>query len=353
MTNLVPRATLLPGMVPEEQHVHLWQQSIAPMLEARPVAAIGHLPEMRQYHLGRFLFIDCKFAGQTFRRDPAMMARHDDTDHQTLQLYLHGGNRVDNGGLCFPQRPGNVYGVNLAYEVAARADASEVLVLVLPRQLMLDEVPRVANLRGPAFADGSVCGRLFVDHMQALRRLLPETGIESIPALTQALLGLLDALLVHGDAAAAEAQPALFVSVCRHVDQHLDDPGLSPESICARFHCSRATLYRLFKSHGGVREHIQRRRLMACFKAITDPGKTHRRIFDLALDYGFVSPSHFSHLFRQHFGMTPSEARDMGQRHLSQPLDFAMSSGGSAADDVDRMWHWAKSLTATAALRGD
>lgn len=354
MAPLVPKASLLPGMVPDEQHLHLWQQSIAPMLDARPVdpqAAQAHLPVMRQYHLGRYLFIDCAFTGQHFSRDQAMMARHDDTDHLTLQMYVNGGNKVRNGDCCFEQKPGIVYGVNLGHEVQATSQDSEVLVLVLPRQLILDEVPILADLRGAAFAAGSVCGELFRDHMLSLRRLLPQAGMDTIPALTDSLLGLLDALMARGDATASAAQGAMFASVCRYIDQHLDDPELSPDGISARFRCSRATLYRLFKPQGGVREHIQRRRLMACFKAITSPNHLHRRIFDIALDYGFISPSHFSHLFRHHFGMTPSEARDMGGDRRGPGLELTMPSGRSAAEDSERMWHWSKSLTASAALR--
>jgi len=193
---------------------------------------------------------------------------------------------------------------------------------------------------------------LFMDHMLALRRLLPQAGMDSIPALTQSLLGLLDALVVHGDATATVAQTAMFASICRHIDQRLDDPALGVESICAQFRCSRATLYRLFKQNGGVREHIQRRRLMACFKAITAPRHMQRRIFDIALDYGFVSPSHFSHLFRRHFDLSPSEAREMGEKRQGQPLELDMPMGGTAVTDADRMWRWVKSLTVSAAMRG-
>jgi AraC-like DNA-binding protein len=91
---------------------------------------------------------------------------------------------------------------------------------------------------------------------------------------------------------------------------------------------------------------------MACFKAITAPRHMQRRIFDIALDYGFVSPSHFSHLFRRHFGISPSEAREMGEKRQGRPLELGMPTGGTATTDADRMWRWVKSLTASAAMRG-
>lgn len=354
MSTLIPRASLVTGIMPAEQQENLWCQSIAPMLESRCCTGAdqaGAAPEIHQYHLGRFLYIDTTFSSRTFRRDRSLMARHDDADHLSLQLFIHGQNQVSNGGVDYTMTPGTVYGVNLAYAVEAAAKASDVVVMVLPRQLVLDEVPHLADLRGQVFAHNSVGNHLMRDHMLSLRRLLPSASMDSIPALTQSLLGLLDALMGHGDHQAGQVQSAMFASICRYIDSHLSDPDMGVDSICAKFRCSRATLYRLFKPHGGVREHIQRRRLMACFKAITAPKHIHRGIFDIALDFGFISPSHFSHLFRGHFGMSPSEARDMGTQQRSGVLDLDMPSGSSTVDDAERMWHWAKSLTASAALR--
>lgn len=357
MNALIPRASVVAGAMSVRRQADLWRQSIAPMLEAVPLdedeAATEQAgPEIHQYHLGRFLFMQVSFPSHSFRRDPALMARHDDADHQSLHVFLSGGNKVVNGGVDYTIGRNNVYGVNLAYEVDAVAEASRALMLVMPRQWVLDELPQLADQRGPLFADGSVCGQLLSDHLQSLGRLLPNAGTDSIPALTQSLLGLLDALSLHGDSSAAAAQNAMFSSVCRFIDAHLDDQDLGVERICGQFRCSRATLYRLFKSHGGVREHIQRRRLMACFKAIAAPRHQHRRIFDIALDFGFVSPSHFSHLFRSHFGCSPSDARDMGARYQDAPLELDMPSGGSATEDAERMWRWVKSLATNALCSG-
>ena len=354
MSTLIPRASLVTGSLPAEQQEDLWCQSIAPMLESRSCREsdqAGKAPEIHQYHLGRFLYIDTIFSRRTFRRDRGLMAQHDDADHLSLQLFVDGHNQVSNGGIDYTIVPGKVYGVNLAYSVEAVAADSDAVVMVLPRQLVLDEVPHLADLRGQVFADNSVCNHLLRDHMLSLRRLLPSASMDSIPALTQSLLGLLDALMGHGDTGAAQVQTAMFASICRHIDSQLNDSDLGVDSICVKFRCSRATLYRLFKPHGGVREHIQRRRLMACFKAITGARHTHRGIFDIALDFGFISPSHFSHLFRNHFGMSPSEARDMGTQRRGSGLDLEMPSGGSAVEDAERMWRWAKSLTASAAWR--
>ena len=64
--------------------------------------------------------------------------------------------------------------------------------------------------------------------------------------------------------------------------------------------------------------HILRRRLD---RSLADLMAAHRsqRIADIAHRWGFRSEAAFSRAFRSAFGMTPSNARDTGQR-LRQPV---------------------------------
>jgi AraC-like DNA-binding protein len=333
-------------MAPKEWLQPLFSQSIAAYLDAQPVrdpALSIRLPEIHQYHLGQALYIDSTFEAQRFRRDAAWMARNDDVDHLALQMYVEGSNNVVNGAHEFRQKPGNIYAVNLAHEVQAVSEDSKVLTLILPRDLLAAELPQMLDSVGAVFANDSASGQVFCDHMQSLNRHLASATTGEIGSIMQGTLGLLDSLVRHGDITSSAAQGATLRSICSHIDRHLHDPALGVDSLCQQFRCSRATLYRLFAPLGGVREHIQRRRLMACFKAIVQ--QQQRLIYDIALDFGFVSPSHFSNLFRAYFGMTPRQAREdsNGSVGLSEPMPEA---GQSARDHVEMMWRWGKTLAA-------
>lgn len=357
MAPLVPKASLVRGMAPDELLQPLFSQAIGAYFDAQPVldpAQSKAPPEIHQYHLGQALFMDSKFEAQRFRRDMAMMARHDDTDHLSLQYFVRGGNRVVNGAAEYRERPGNIFAVNLAYQIDAVSENSEVLLLVLPRDVVRREIPQLTDAMGSIFTDGSACAQVFCDHMMALKHNLGRATIEETAAITQGTLGLLGALVQGGDITASAAQQATLRTMCGFIDKHLRDPELGVDSLCRQFRCSRATLYRLFKPLGGVREHIQRRRLMACFRAIAVQG--HRRIFDIALDYGFVSPSHFSNLFRDFFGMTPSEARDAGNQSPQKVtrIDLVKTPPGSSAQqDAELMWQWGRTLARTGNLAQD
>lgn len=352
MTTLIPKASLVPGSVPLEEHQPLWRQSISAFFDSQPVNDLG--PEdpqsvIHQYHLERALFLDTSFEGQHFRRDPSWMARNDDADHLMLQFFSRGSNQVRNGTTEYVEQADNIYAVNLAYEIEAKSTASDVLLLVLPRNVVQEDLPYLTDKCGGVFAAGSTSAQVFADHMQSLQKRLSGASAAEAPRILQSTMGLLDSLARSNDVASSSAQDATLKTICRYIDRNLSDPELGVDGICAYFRCSRATLYRVFQSLGGVREHIQRRRLTACFRAIVSPGMGHRRIFDIAMDYGFVSPSHFSHLFRSHFGMTPREARDAGmERPQASMPDLAPTAGRSASEDAELMWRWGKTLATVA-----
>jgi AraC-like DNA-binding protein len=338
-------------MVPDEWLQPLFSQSIAAYMDAQPVRdpqQSRRPPEVHQFHLGQAIFLDTTFEAQRFRRDPAWMARNDDVDHLAFQMYARGTNSVVNGSHEFLQKPGNVFAVNLAYEVYAQSTDAEVLTLIMPRSVASSVLPRLLDAAGGVFVQDSASAQVFCDHMLSLRQHLAGATTAEVGTLVQATFGLLDSLANYDDLASSAAQQATLHTMCAFIDKNLRDPSLGVDGLCRQFRCSRATLYRLFKPMGGVREHIQRRRLMACFRAIATQGQ--RRIFDIALDYGFVSPSHFSNLFRDYFGMTPREVRDAGQQ-ATRPvtrIDVVQAPDArSAKDDAELMWRWGRTLART------
>jgi AraC-like DNA-binding protein len=342
----IPKASIAPGLVPPEELPSLWRRSIAPFFDARPAAgpqAAGS-PYIHQYLLETVLFADSEFPAQTFERDRGWMSRHDDTDHLLLQLFARGRNAVVNGSTEYVESADSVYAVNCAHPIDALSTESRVMSLVVPRALVMDELPHLADARGALFEPGSAAARIFIDHMLSLAANLPRATAAEAPGLVRGTLGLLDSLSLRGDVQSSQAGDAVFRAACRYIEARLGDPGLSVDGICRHLRCSRATLYRVFRSHGGVRQHIQRRRLVACFRAICSPRHRHRRIFDVALDFGFTSPSHFSHLFRSHFGMTPRDVREAGLHGSPAGAGPSPVHGESGDDVVERTLRWARTL---------
>lgn len=341
----------MPGIAPAEEHELMWRRSISAYFDARPLAAAvsgAALPEIHQFHLGAAILVDAEYPPHRFIRDRRWISLHDEVDHMVLQAYRYGGNLGRNGGKEFVQQPGNVSLVNLARESDGTSTQARALSLVLPRDMLVREVPYLAESCGPIVPDHSTAARIFYDHMIALGNHLPQAQASESSMIVETVLLLLGSLVRHGDIASSAARSASFGVICRFIEDQLGNFDLDMDHVCRRFRCSRTTLYRLFKAEGGLARYIQRRRLVACLNALASPRMAHRPIFDIALDYGFGSPSHFSALFASHFGMTPRQAREAGLAGRTPWHRAPKPVSAPGVDSAEAMWQWATKLRAAA-----
>ncbi len=94
-----------------------------------------------------------------------------------------------------------------------------------------------------------------------------------------------------------------------YVRAHLQDPELDAAKICRDLKISPRSLYRAFEETGEqLTRTIRQLRLNACAEEIS--AHPRRGILSIALKWGFNNPSHFSRVFGQQFGCSPSAYRD-------------------------------------------
>lgn len=97
----------------------------------------------------------------------------------------------------------------------------------------------------------------------------------------------------------------MLTRIQQHIQDNLMDPDLAPESIARAHHISVRYLHKLFQSGGTtVSAWIRQSRLDACRAELRGRRRT---VAAVAHSWGFTSPSHFSRLFRQTYGITPRE----------------------------------------------
>ena len=101
------------------------------------------------------------------------------------------------------------------------------------------------------------------------------------------------------------ARTALADAIKVHIEEHLESSLLSTRSILQHFGVSRASLYRMFESVGGVRQFINDRRV---YRAALDIGRGPLRrgeINAISERWGFSSGSSFNRAIKREFGVTP------------------------------------------------
>src|SRR5581483_1219388 len=95
-----------------------------------------------------------------------------------------------------------------------------------------------------------------------------------------------------------------------YIEAHLRDPHLSPTTVAQACKITARYLHHLFTAESEtVTQYIQRRRLEECARVLIAAPVRARLVTEIAFDYGFNSLTHFGRVFRNQFGLTPSEYR--------------------------------------------
>ena len=94
----------------------------------------------------------------------------------------------------------------------------------------------------------------------------------------------------------------------------LDEEGLAVTGIARRHGVTPRYIQMLFESEGTTfTEYVLEQRVKDANRRLADPGRDERTISAIAFDVGFGNLSYFNRVFRNRFGMTPSNARRAGR----------------------------------------
>ncbi|MGX2946340.1 helix-turn-helix domain-containing protein [Enterococcus alishanensis] len=117
-----------------------------------------------------------------------------------------------------------------------------------------------------------------------------------------------------------------------YIEEHITD-ALNIENIAKVADCSTYHFQRMFIYMTGIplSEYIRRRRMSL---AVADLKKSDMKIIDVALKYGYHSPTAFNRAFQSVHGLSPSSAKLDGALIKSySPISFKMEIKGAESLD--------------------
>jgi AraC-like DNA-binding protein len=124
------------------------------------------------------------------------------------------------------------------------------------------------------------------------------------------LLELFD-VVVAGPAAPgrARSKEATLFRTKQYIERHLRNTELSAATIASAVWASVVHLNRLFRADGtSLMRYVRNRRLEVAVSLLSKAGCERPQIQEVALRCGFSSHAHFSRVFRERYGMSPSDA---------------------------------------------
>jgi AraC-like DNA-binding protein len=313
--------------IPEAHRFAAWNEVVNGWLlgvEANPVSdapfrvsgCLRALPELR-YGWG-------VFDGTVNKRTRAIVSKDND------DLFLF----VNSGGVFGASQRGREteIGVGGAYlmsctEVGAYRWPKDLkLTVVRTRQDAVSSlVHNVYDGVGRAIAPDNDGLRLLTRYLHILHDAEPLATAEARALVTRHVQDLLAlALGAAGDARDLASRrgfrAARLKAIQAYIEQHLDRPELSPDTVAQCFRISARTLQRLFETDGtSFSEYVMGRRLARVHATLGDLRSDVRGIGEVALACGFGNISYFNRRFRARYGATPSDIRNR---------DLARDAGG-------------------------
>jgi len=296
----------------------VWSESISPIF--RPFLADHAKPEdfngeTQAFMLGNSVLASTSLSGVGGFHGKGSSPLHDHSELFLAQLYVSGGFRGHNGAQSLVVTAGDIVILDSTRPLSTKVEDSEVLSLVIPRQVLMSAVSTKRDVLPTVIPGKSPSGRIIANALKTAWQALPETSADESGAVDGLLLGAIAGLLGRHDReppdTTATDRTALD-AIRAYIERHLADLDLAPESLCRRFGCSRSTLYRLFAPVDGVASYIRRARLERSYaELLAAPSNT--TVTDIALRWGFGNFSHFCRLFRNTFGATPGEVLEQGR----------------------------------------
>lgn len=251
-----------------------------------------------------------KSVPQTLSRGPAMLRRSTvDGLNITINQTATAG-EYDGHSRAAP--PGALQFRDMERLSSTRLTTVDLMSVLTPRNM----APRVLlgpDMHGLVLVPTEPGVRLVTAHMRNLVDLSEGLAEAELDAALQALF-LIIARIAGSAVPLSEADTvSLQKTVRRTAAEHIErDLQAAPlpldiDAIAVSAGVSRATLYRAFDGEGGVKRYIQERRLHHARNALRQRRDKSESITTVAERYGFISPSHFSRLFRARYGYSPSE----------------------------------------------
>ncbi len=228
---------------------------------------------------------------------------------------LSGDYRLRQNGREAFLKPGDMvlYDATLPHHIHCPQPFSKVLVSV-PRPLLRERIAGVEHCTALTIPGQVGIGSVAVDFIRSCATQAEHLSAEEFCRLSEHALDLLTLALTAVRPAQfnlSRSRSAALGRLKAFIETHLSDPSLNPAKVSAGTGLSPRYINLLLKDEGtSLMRYVWQHRLEHCRKELLASVHNGHRIGDIAFRWGFNDLAHFSRLFRQQFGCSPTDYRE-------------------------------------------
>ncbi len=242
------------------------------------------------------------------------MNRH---DAYLMVMLLSGDYLMQQNGRDVLLQPGDMtlYDATRPHRVHCQGESTEVIYLSIPRTVFRDRVSGIDNctaLRIPGRKGiGSIAANFLHSSVTQADQLQPYE-FSSLAEHALDLLALAVTSVRPGDFSLSRSRSVSLNRIKTFIEQNISDTGLDTALIVRHAGLSARYINTLFEDEEtSLMRYVWKRRLENCRKELQNPLYAGHRLSDIAFRWGFNDLSHFSRAFKQQFGCSPRELRNI------------------------------------------
>jgi AraC-like DNA-binding protein len=304
------------SVVPPDDRAEVWVHAASELfvpLECTPHNRVFN-GRMRAGSVGPLRLCSVEAAAHTIRRTQRL-ADNTKNDQYKLSLMLGGEALIVQDDREAVLRAGDfaIYDSARPYTVVGD-DAFHMLVCMLPRDVIGLSQEQIARITATRIAGQEGIGWAMAPFLKRLAELAVREEIHGDQhRVVESVVDLVESLCasrVDDDAPRGGSRTELLLRIRAYIETNLADPALSPSAIAAATFVSKRYLHKLFEvEEVSVSRWIRERRLERCRAELGDPRHRDDTVTSIGVRWGIPDSAHFSRLFREAYGCTPTEFR--------------------------------------------
>lgn len=307
--------------LPERDRAALWREVIGRnvvRLDLEPLSESPLRSDVSVHALPGLALMRGNISDHRIARTRQLIA-DGNTDFR-LEIRLKGREHMTQRGSEVVLDEGEAALVSCAEEVIALQSPGRFLGLHIPRADLTDLIPNVDDAVMRRIPRDVPALRLLINYV----RFVGEQGDLAAEDLQHAVVSHIRDLVAQTVAAREDAgTPAASVgagaarlrAIKADIAENLARADLSIDAIASRHRLQPRYIQRLFQREGVTfSQFVIEQRLSRAYRLLLDVRRLDSTIATIAFDCGFNDQSYFNRRFRQRYGLTPSEVREIGRR---------------------------------------
>jgi AraC-like DNA-binding protein len=326
MTFIIDTKDVPPADRAEAVRETIWSNVVHIEIEHHPDPA-SRMAHAAITDLGKMSICTARSNATTIRRTPKLV-RDDAEPRIFLGLQISGSSIVVQNGREAVLRPGEfaLFDTTTPYTLA-NDQGIHAHYFRIPRSELALPSSAIGRMTALRLGSGHAVAELASTYFQRLANSYTMQALPNADLIGQPSIELIRAVVAtHLDEPRLVQEPlqaTLEFRIMEYVRAHLAEHDLTAARIAAAHNISVRHLYAILARSGiTLGEWVRVRRLEECRKELARPRAQFVTIASIAHRWGFANPTHFSRTFREAYGMSPRDWREL-KRGSSSAIDSA------------------------------